>query len=163
MQTCTRALQQTLHITLVTSTLRKIYLFFSHEQCFYFFQWGTTLERILDATFFFWKYSCRVVIKSPGPGIFPGYYESGPRLLLLENRRKIEPNKIPSCLISPPTCCVYPATWNLSDNPAAVYSNYWFIHMYSHVYKYLEGSLFNNKFLILVGHTCIIMWCNLCC
>ena len=59
----------------------------------------------------------RVIIKSPGPGIFPGYYECGPRLLLLENRRKIEPNKIPSCLISPPTCCVYPATWNLRDNP----------------------------------------------
>ena len=52
-----------------------------------------------------------------GPGIFPGYYECGSRLLLLKNKRKIEPNKIPSCFISPPTCCVYPATWNLSDNP----------------------------------------------
>ena len=41
----------------------------------------------------------RVVIKSRGPGIFPGYYESGPRLLLLENRRKIEPKEIPSRLI----------------------------------------------------------------
>ena len=28
-----------------------------------------------------------------------GRGESGPRLLLLENRRKIEPNEIPSCLI----------------------------------------------------------------
>ena len=52
-----------------------------------------------------------------GPGIFPGYYECGSGLLLLKNKRKIEPNKIPSCLLSPPTCCVYPATWNLSDNP----------------------------------------------
>ena len=41
----------------------------------------------------------RVVIKSRGPGIFPGYYESGLRLLLLENRRKIEPKEIPSRLI----------------------------------------------------------------
>ena len=41
----------------------------------------------------------RVVIKSRGPGIFPGYQESGPRLLLLENRRKIEPKEIPSHLI----------------------------------------------------------------
>ena len=44
-------------------------------------------------------YNSRVVIKSPGPGIFPGYWESGPRLLLLENRRKIEPKEIPSRLI----------------------------------------------------------------
>ena len=41
----------------------------------------------------------RVVITSRGPGIFPGYKESGPRLLLLENRRKIEPKEIPSRLI----------------------------------------------------------------
>ena len=41
----------------------------------------------------------RVVIKSRGPGIFPGYKESGPRLLLLENRRKIDPKEIPSPLI----------------------------------------------------------------
>ena len=41
----------------------------------------------------------RVVIKSWGPGIFPGYWESGPQLLLLKNRRKIEPKEIPSRLI----------------------------------------------------------------
>jgi len=41
----------------------------------------------------------RVVIKSRGPGIFTGYYECRPQLLLLENRRKIEPKEIPSCLI----------------------------------------------------------------
>lgn len=34
-----------------------------------------------------------------------------------------------------------------SFESTAVYSNYWCIHMYSHVYKYLEGSLFNNKLL----------------
>ena len=42
---------------------------------------------------------CRVVIKRRGPVISPGYYECGPLLLLLENRRKIEPIEIPSCLI----------------------------------------------------------------
>ena len=41
----------------------------------------------------------RVVIKRRGPEISPGYYECDPRLLLLENRRKIEPKEIPSCLI----------------------------------------------------------------
>ena len=41
----------------------------------------------------------KAVIKSRGPGIFPGYYERGPWLLLLENRTKIEPKEIPSCLI----------------------------------------------------------------
>ena len=41
----------------------------------------------------------RFVIKSREPGISPGYYECGPRLLLWENRRKIEPKEIPSCLI----------------------------------------------------------------
>ena len=37
---------------------------------------------------------CRAVIKSRGPGVSPGYYECGPRLLLLENRRKKEPKEI---------------------------------------------------------------------
>ena len=37
----------------------------------------------------------RTVTKSRGPGIFPGYYACGPRLLLLENRRNIEPKEIP--------------------------------------------------------------------
>ena len=41
----------------------------------------------------------RVVIKSWGPGILPAYEESGPRVLLLENRRKIEPKEVPSSLI----------------------------------------------------------------
>ena len=50
------------------------------------------------------------VIKSRGPGISPGYYECGPRLLLLENRRKIEPKEIPCCLI-PRLLIVF--TWQL--------------------------------------------------
>ena len=41
----------------------------------------------------------RAVIKGWGPGISPGCYECGPWLLSLENRRKIEPKEIPSCLI----------------------------------------------------------------
>ena len=41
----------------------------------------------------------RAVFKSWGPGISPGYYECGPWLLSLENRRKIEPKEILSCLI----------------------------------------------------------------
>ena len=41
----------------------------------------------------------RVVVKSWGPGIFRGYQESGPWLLFLENRTKIEPKEIPSHLI----------------------------------------------------------------
>ena len=41
----------------------------------------------------------RAVIKGWGPGIFTDNYERDPRPPLWENRRKIEPNKIPSCLI----------------------------------------------------------------
>ena len=41
----------------------------------------------------------RAVIKSWGPGIFPGYYECGPWLLSLKNRRNIELKEIPCCLI----------------------------------------------------------------
>ena len=48
----------------------------------------------------------RVVIKSQGPGIFPGYQESGPRLLLLENRKKIEPKEI-TCRLIPHLLVVF--------------------------------------------------------
>ena len=41
----------------------------------------------------------QVVIKSWGLGISPSYYECHPRLLLLVNRRKIEPKEIPIYLI----------------------------------------------------------------
>ena len=45
----------------------------------------------------------RAVTESQGPGIFPGYYGRGPRLLLLESRRNIEPKEIPRWLI---TCLI---------------------------------------------------------
>ena len=42
----------------------------------------------------------RAVIKSLGQGFPPGcYYERGPQLVALENRRKTEPKEIISCLI----------------------------------------------------------------
>ena len=47
-------------------------------------------------------YNKRAIIKSQvgeGGGIFPSCYEYGPQLLSLEDRRKIEPKEIPSCLI----------------------------------------------------------------
>ena len=46
------------------------------------------------------KYCPRVVFKKWGAGDFPHYYECGPCLLSKENRRKREPEKTPSCLIS---------------------------------------------------------------
>ena len=52
----------------------------------------------------------RVFIKSRGPGIFTDYQESGPRLLLLENGRKIEPKEIRSRLIP---CLLVVFTWQL--------------------------------------------------
>ena len=42
--------------------------------------------------------------------ISPGYYECGPRLLFLENRRKIEAKEIPSCFIP---CLLVVFTWQL--------------------------------------------------
>ena len=41
----------------------------------------------------------RAVIKSRGAGISPGYYYCGLRLLLMENKRKLEPKETPRCLI----------------------------------------------------------------
>ena len=46
-----------------------------------------------------WRGLYRAVTKRRGPGIFPGYYERGPRLLSKENGKKIERKEIPSCLI----------------------------------------------------------------
>ena len=42
--------------------------------------------------------------------ISAGYYECDPLLLLLANRRKIEPKEIPSCLIS---CLLVVFSWQL--------------------------------------------------
>ena len=52
----------------------------------------------------------RAVVKSQGLGISPGYYECSPRLLLLENRGKIELKEIPNCLIP---CLLVVFTWQL--------------------------------------------------
>ena len=41
----------------------------------------------------------RAVIKSQGLGISPGYYECGPRLFLMENKGKLEPEETPRWLI----------------------------------------------------------------
>ena len=59
--------------------------------------------------------TARAVIKGWETGIFPGYYESDSCLLLQENRRKIKPNKIPSCWIP---CLLVPlVTQNFNDRP----------------------------------------------
>ena len=44
--------------------------------------------------------STRDVIERWGPWISPSYYECDPQLISWENRRKIEPEETPSCLIS---------------------------------------------------------------
>ena len=48
-----------------------------------------------------------IVIKRRGPGISLGYYEHGPRLLLKENNRKIEPKETPSCSVIPRLLVVF--------------------------------------------------------
>ena len=53
---------------------------------------------------------CRAANKIQGPGISPGYSASGLQLLLLENRRKIEPKKTPRCFIP---CLVFAFTQQL--------------------------------------------------
>ena len=52
----------------------------------------------------------RAVNKSQGPGISPSCYVCGPPLLLLENRRNIEPKEIPRCFV-PRLLVVF--TWQL--------------------------------------------------
>ena len=56
-------------------------------------KWNTTLQQKLSRS------KGRAVVKSRGPGISPGYYEYGPRLLLMENKGKLEPKETPRCLI----------------------------------------------------------------
>ena len=51
-------------------------------------------------------------LRAGGPGILPGYQEKGPLLLLLENRRKIEPKEIP-CRLIPRLLVVF--TWELEN------------------------------------------------
>ena len=68
------------------------------HQFSFFFTWGPVCrlqkrERKYTLPWY------RAVIKRRGPGISPGYYACGPRLFSWENRRKIEPNEIPSHFI----------------------------------------------------------------
>ena len=83
---------------------REVSKFKRHES----FQWLSVVEswillvrlqKYLRIFYFQKTLWFRAVIKSRGPGISPGYYECGPWLLSLENRRKIEPKEIPSCSI----------------------------------------------------------------
>ena len=60
----------------------------------------------------------RAIIKRWGPGIPPSYYKCDPRLLLLENRRKIEPKVTPSCLIPQLLVVFTQQLGTLGDNPA---------------------------------------------
>ena len=65
------------------------------------------------------------LIKSRGLGISLSHYKHGPWLLSLENRRKIEPREIPSCLI-PHLLVVF--TWQLEilvTNPRIDWINYY--------------------------------------
>ena len=65
----------------------------------------------------------RAVIKSRGVGISPSYYEHGALLLSLENRRKIEPKEVRSCLI--PCYLLYlPCYWQPCQTPVnlSIYS-----------------------------------------
>ena len=78
------------------------------------FSLAKSLQLILEIST---TYRFRPVIHRQGPGFFPGYYERSPRLLSYENKRKIEAKEI-LLFDSPPTCCMYPTTWNLSDSPA---------------------------------------------
>ena len=70
------------------------------------------------------------LIKSRGLGISLSHYKHGPWLLSLENRRKIEPKEIPSCLI-PHLLVVF--TWQLEilvTNPRIDWINYYPIDKY---------------------------------
>ena len=58
------------------------------------------------------------IIKRWGPGISPSYYKCDPRLLLLENRRKIEPKVTPSSLIPQLLVVFTQQLGTLGDNPA---------------------------------------------
>ena len=58
----------------------------------------------------------RAVIKRRGPEISPRCYEHGPQLISKENKRKIEPKEIFSCLI-PRLLVVFTLQLEISDNP----------------------------------------------
>ena len=84
-----------------------------------------------------------------------GYYEHGPRLLSKENKRKIEPNETPSCLIP---CLLVVFTLQLE-----IFSDKSLLHVYMpHLFFHL---LFCTKFLEFNSTTFWKLyyfknWCN---
>ena len=52
------------------------------------------------------------------PMIFPGYYEDEPRVLLWDTKRKWDQKNFLAVQYSPPTKCIYLATF--SDSPVLV-------------------------------------------
>jgi len=59
------------------------------------------------------------LIKRRGPGISPGYNECGPPgYFQRKKKKKSKTKRNPKPFDSPAICCINPATWNLSDNPA---------------------------------------------
>ena len=71
------------------------------------------------------------------------------RLLSWENGRKIEPKEIPSCSNdSPPTCCIDPATWKLSNSPEIGYhfpGNFFFFFFPQETYQLGENFSLDQK------------------
>ena len=60
----------------------------------------------------------RAVIERQGPGIFPQLLWTSSPATFKGKWKKNRTERNSSLFDSPPTCCVYSATWNLSDNPA---------------------------------------------
>ena len=91
----------------------------------------------------------RVVIKSRGPRIFPRYQESGPQLLLLENRRKTGPKEIPSHLI--PRLLVFTRQLEILVTTLLVY-----------LFCHLADLLFHLSTCCVVLSNCCVVLSNCC-
>ena len=85
----------------------------------------TTTEIKCNIDWLFYFINSRVVIESQGLGISPGYYECGPQIISLENRIKIEPEEIPSCLIPCLLVIFTQQLRNLSDNHEFTINFFW--------------------------------------
>ena len=57
-------------------------------------------------------------LRSGGRGFPSATKNVAPGCFHSKTEKKIEPQEIPSWFDSLPTCCIYPATWNLSDSPS---------------------------------------------
>ena len=62
-------------------------------------------------------------LRGGGRGLSQTTTNLAPGSFLWENKIKIEPKETLSWFDSPPTCCIYLATWNLSVNPVKVWNN----------------------------------------